>query len=223
MFYYFSALIDRAKGQSNESFLSNMRNAIDAHFSVLQRIPYGLEYVEQLDPFFLVEVTSRLFEMAPLTPSKMPDVVLREIIRIMSIVYDNCPGTQLYGQHYLSDTNLGIGRASYFLAKAKYLEMEIAEAERLLRQCMSKGSSVAETYLLLAQILLQRHQLQEASKCLDAGLGFSFQVREHPLYFLTKARMLKHEKSRKMEEAITLLKQALDLPVFKGKWPLTEN
>uniref|UniRef100_A0A7E4W4V3 Tetratricopeptide repeat protein 21B n=1 Tax=Panagrellus redivivus TaxID=6233 RepID=A0A7E4W4V3_PANRE len=200
LFYYYQALIARSEGCSHDTYLNELRNTIDCHLSVLQRIPYGLDYVEQLNPVFLVEVAARLFEIAPLTPAKQPDSVLKEIIRTMSAVTDNCPG---------------LGKPCYFLAKAKYLEMEASDAEKLLKLCINKGSSVAEAYLLLAQLLLQRHALSEASKCLDAGLGYSFAVREHPLYFLTKARMLKQEKRENYEEAITMLKNALDLPVFK--------
>lgn len=57
--------------------------------------------------------------------------------------------------------------------------------------------------------------MEEASKCLDVGLAFNFKVRDHPLYYLIKARLLK--RSKKSDEAIMMLKSALDLPAFLGE------
>nr|CAD2194553.1 unnamed protein product [Meloidogyne enterolobii] len=82
-------------------------------------------------------------------------------------------------------------------------------AEQLLRGCVNKSSDNAEAYLLLAQILVQKNELDEADKLLDIGLGFNFRVREHPLYFLTKARLEK--RANRVDQSIEQLRNALDL------------
>lgn len=179
--------------------MNNIKSAVDAHFSVLQRIPYGIEYIEKLNPAFMIDMVNKLFEVAPIASNKSLDSILKEITRITVSVVDSCPG---------------LGRPCYLLGKARHMEGDYIEAEKCLKHCINKSSTVAEAYLLMAQIYLHRRELNEASKCLDAGLGFSFQVREHPLYFLTKARMIKQEKPKQLGEAITLLKSALELPVF---------
>uniref|UniRef100_A0A915CVM3 Tetratricopeptide repeat-like domain-containing protein n=1 Tax=Ditylenchus dipsaci TaxID=166011 RepID=A0A915CVM3_9BILA len=161
-----------------------MRQAVDLHFSIIQRIPYGLDYIEAMDVTFLVEITQKLFE---------------EIERILVFVYENCPG---------------LSKPLYLLSKAKYLSNDDT-AEALLRSCIEKNTGVAEAYLLLAQIYVQKHNLDEAAKLLDVGLGFNFKVREHPFYYLTKARLDK--RAARVESSINLLRTALDLPIFSGR------
>ena len=51
--------------------------------------------------------------------------------------------------------------------------------------------------------------MDEADKLLDIGLGFNFRVREHPLYFLTKARLEK--RANRVDQSIEQLRNALDL------------
>uniref|UniRef100_A0A914CEE5 Tetratricopeptide repeat protein 21B n=1 Tax=Acrobeloides nanus TaxID=290746 RepID=A0A914CEE5_9BILA len=199
LFYYFQALIDKAENKPEESFLSNMRHAIDAHISSLQKIPFGLDYIIQLDACFLIEIATQLLDYAPIAPTKAPDVILKEISRILNIVHENCPG---------------LTKANYLLAKAKFLEMDIDGAEMLLRSCIERNNSLAEVHLLLAQIYLQKQNLEEAAKCLDVGLSFNFKVREHPRYFLIRSKMLKRQKQ--IDQAIAMLKSALSLPIFSA-------
>lgn len=56
--------------------------------------------------------------------------------------------------------------------------------------------------------------MDEASKFLDIGLGFDFKVREHPLYYLIKARLEKQ--ALRIKNSVDLLKTALELPIFTG-------
>ncbi|KAH7731473.1 tetratricopeptide repeat protein 21A isoform X1 [Aphelenchoides avenae] len=150
-----------------------------------------------MDLNFLVEVVMHLYDAAPLSPTRSPDQVLKEIERVLGTINENCPG---------------VSRVCYLLGKAKYLSDDIRAAELLLRTCISKNSGVAEAHLLMAQIHVQNQDLEEAAKCLDVGLSFNFKVRDHPLYFLTKARLMK--RTKQVEQSVALLKSALDLPVF---------
>jgi tetratricopeptide repeat protein 21B len=93
--------------------------------------------------------------------------------------------------------------------------MDIDGSQKLLNSCINKNNNIAEAHLLMAQIHVHKQDLEEASKCLDVGLGFNFKVRDHPLYYLIKARLLK--RSKKVDEAVMMLKSALDLPAFIGE------
>lgn len=64
------------------------------------------------------------------------------------------------------------------------------------------------------KIYVQKKDINEASKLLDIGLGFDFKVREHPLYYLIKARLEKQ--ASRIKASVDLLKTALDLPIFTG-------
>jgi tetratricopeptide repeat protein 21B len=188
-----------------------MKNVIDNHLSSLQVIPYGLEFLKHLNATFLLEIATLLFEIAPISPSKIMDPSLKEIERVLVLICEYFPGA---------------AKPTYLLARTKYLYMDVDGAMKLLKLCVDKNNNIAEAHLLMAQvcfdlfklmllkIYVQKQDLEQASKCLDVGLAFNFKVRDHPLYYLIKARLLK--RSKKSDEAIMMLKSAFDLPAFTG-------
>ncbi|CAD5217251.1 unnamed protein product [Bursaphelenchus okinawaensis] len=199
-YMYLEAVINNEKSPNKETFLGAMRNVVDHHMGKVHGKTYGLEYLTLLNATFVMEIVHRLFEYVPLSPSNMPDPVLKEIERNLMVLTDNFPA---------------IARLSYLLAKVKYLCMENDAAQNYLKKAIEKNNNIAEAHLLMAQIHLQKNNLEEASKCLDVGLGFNFKVRDHPLFYLIKSRFLRKEK--KLEEAIMMLKSAFDLPAFQGR------
>lgn len=46
----------------------------------------------------------------------------------------------------------GLVNTGYLLAKAKYLSNDLANAEILLKLCLDKEETIAEAYLLMAQV-----------------------------------------------------------------------
>uniref|UniRef100_A0AC35U0L9 TPR_REGION domain-containing protein n=1 Tax=Rhabditophanes sp. KR3021 TaxID=114890 RepID=A0AC35U0L9_9BILA len=197
-YYHLEAIVEKNNNKPHEIIVSCTKNGIDIHLANLQNMAYGNSYLVAINCDILISMCQTLFEIAPLAPSKVVDPTLKEVSRILAIIHSNFPG---------------IDRAIYLLAKAKFLEFEIEEAESLLKKCIDKPQQIAEVYLLMAQIQIQRRKIEEAEKYLDSGLSLNFKVKEHPLYHLTKALLLKQEK--KIDESILLLKQALTLPTFK--------
>ncbi|TMS35087.1 hypothetical protein L596_002557 [Steinernema carpocapsae] len=197
-FHFYQALIDRAQSKSADVVLTGIRNASDILLSTVQSIPFGLEYLHSFNPAFVNEMVTVLFDYAPLVPTKIPTIALRDIIRLLTTIHDTCPG---------------LTRLTYLLAKAKYLLEEVDESQRLLIKCTERSPSVAEAYLLLAQIALKKDQLEKADKYLDEGLSNNFQVREHPLFHVTKARLMKQ--SNQLEPALAQLNMARQLAVMK--------
>uniref|UniRef100_A0A183CDH7 TPR_REGION domain-containing protein n=1 Tax=Globodera pallida TaxID=36090 RepID=A0A183CDH7_GLOPA len=182
--------IREQKGASQLEAFGHLRNCVDIHFDAHRKSgTFSLDQLAKLDVTFCVEVAELFLEMAS-TVSAAP----KECERVLTAARENCPG---------------LTKPTFLLAKAKLALGETATAEQLLRICVDKNSNNSEAYLLLAQIHVQKNELDEASKLLDIGLGFNFRVREHPLYFLIKARLEK--RARRVEASIDLLRNALEL------------
>uniref|UniRef100_A0A914HIV8 Tetratricopeptide repeat protein 21B n=1 Tax=Globodera rostochiensis TaxID=31243 RepID=A0A914HIV8_GLORO len=178
------------KGASQSEAFGHLRNCVDIHFDAHRKSgTFSLDQLAKLDVTFCVEVAELFLEMAS-TVNAAP----KECERVLTAARENCPG---------------LTKPTFLLAKAKLALGETAAAEQLLRICVDKNSNNSEAYLLLAQIHVQKNELDEASKLLDIGLGFNFRVREHPLYFLIKARLEK--RARRVEASIDLLRNALEL------------
>lgn len=110
-----------------------------------------------MDLNFLVEVVMHLYDAAPLSPTRSPDQVLKEIERVLGTINENCPGKE-YSKPFKHSYHLsGVSRVCYLLGKAKYLSDDIRAAELLLRTCINKNSGVAEAHLLMAQVHPRRY------------------------------------------------------------------
>ncbi|CEF66648.1 Tetratricopeptide repeat protein 21B [Strongyloides ratti] len=199
MYYYLEAYIIKMEGKPYDVIYSVLCTAIEKHTEKLYRINYGINYFIEINCDFLIDIGYLLFEISPLTPTKTYTESLKQVVKVISLIHDNFPG---------------IDRAVYLLAKGQYLQCEIDEAENLLNKCIEKSHQIAEIHLLMAQIQVEKKNLDSASKYLDIGLSLNFKVKDHPLYYLTKALLLK--KSNQIDQSITLLKQAMKLPTFDG-------
>ena len=57
----------------------------------------------------------------------------------------------------------------------------------------TRDSSYAEAHLLLAQVQLHQGNFMNAQQSLEVGLSYNFEVREHPIYHLINAKVLKEQ------------------------------
>ena len=57
----------------------------------------------------------------------------------------------------------------------------------------TRDSSYAEAHLLLAQVQLHQGKFMNAKQSLEVGLSYNFEVREHPIYHLINAKVLKEQ------------------------------
>ncbi|XP_066900641.1 tetratricopeptide repeat protein 21A isoform X14 [Kogia breviceps] len=101
----------------------------------------------------------------------------------------------------------------YVMAQVKYLSGELENARSTLQRCLELDPTSVDAYLLMSQIYLAQGNFAMCSHCLELGVSYNFQVRDHPLYHFIKARAL--NKSGDYPEAIKALKMIIKLPVLK--------
>uniref|UniRef100_A0A914N707 Tetratricopeptide repeat protein n=1 Tax=Meloidogyne incognita TaxID=6306 RepID=A0A914N707_MELIC len=192
--------IENEKGLNNEDNQNGER-------AVLTMIRCQL--AEQQNDKQLKEINQQL-EFLQQTHSDVKEQSLFHYLLALLAKRGNKPDEQVFSHLNIAvDVHFAYNQPTFLLAKTKLGANEMSVAEQLLRGCVNKSSDNAEAYLLLAQILVQKNELDEADKLLDIGLGFNFRVREHPLYFLTKARLEK--RANRVDQSIEQLRNALDL------------
>ncbi|VDO74209.1 unnamed protein product [Heligmosomoides polygyrus] len=153
----------------------------------LAGIPFGVEYLRALDADFLMGLVYQLMDYAPLVPLKSPDESLKTTERILKIVVDNSPG---------------LSQAYFILARCLFLHSDWDAADRMIEECLQKNDTIADAYLLRAEIKLMKGHVADADSCLNTGLSFNFSVRDSSLFHLIKAKVHKHEAEHVMSEAL---------------------
>ncbi|XP_078391007.1 tetratricopeptide repeat protein 21B [Cetorhinus maximus] len=195
---YLQAVLAVDKGKEPKVIIKFLNRAIDIHFSSLEDLPLGLEYYEKLNPEFLLDIVKKLLALCPDQPvlqGQPLSPLLRQSAMILEPVVKAAPG---------------IKELLYIMAKIRYMSGNLNTAQATLQQYLQLDPSYADGHLLMAQIYLAQCNFKECSHSLEMGLSYNFQVREHPIYHLIKARALK--KMGKITEAITTLKMAISLP-----------
>ncbi|CAH8526202.1 unnamed protein product [Heterobilharzia americana] len=76
-----------------------------------------------------------------------------------------------------------------------------------VKSCLDVNPSFLEGYILVAQIYLYMSNLKAAEQILETGVANNFEVRNHPVYQLVRARLMSKQGSAKI--AIQILKQAI--------------
>ncbi|CAJ0941880.1 unnamed protein product, partial [Mesorhabditis belari] len=192
---FLGALVAKFHDNSFDQFFSNIKNVVDTHLANVPNNASGEELIKALDPAFLVDVALQLLDYAPPSPTKSPDPILKEADRVLAAVHEHCQG---------------LTEVTYLLAKVRYLSGDSDGAEKLVDKCLDRNETVADAYLLKAQIKVEKGKVEDAEQCLDTGLSFNFAVRDSCLYHLIKAKVLK--KRGEHEKAVEVLKSAVRLP-----------
>ncbi|CAJ0578453.1 unnamed protein product, partial [Mesorhabditis spiculigera] len=200
LFMFLGALVAKYKDNSFDHFFANIKNVVDTHIASVPSNASGEKLIKALDPAFMVDIVVQLLDYAPPVPSKSPDNILREAERILSAVHAHCPG---------------ITEVTFLLARVKWLGGDSDAAEKLVENCLDRNETLADAYLLKAQIKVEKGRVEEAELCLDTGLSFNFAVRDSSLYHLIKAKVMK--KKHEEEKAVDMLKAALRLPNTASK------
>ncbi|XP_041858520.1 tetratricopeptide repeat protein 21B isoform X2 [Melanotaenia boesemani] len=195
---YLRAVLAVKKRRSQEEVTNLLNEAVDAHFSSLQGLPLGVEYLEKMNPDFLLDVVK---EYLALCPSKAP-------------APGQPPAPQLQHCATLLDTVVkivpGLLHAVFLLAKVRYQSGDIDAAQNSLQHCLDQCPSHAEAHLLMAQIHLLQGNVMLCTQSLELCLSHNFEIRDHPLYHLIKAQAKK--KMGELAEAIQTLQMAMNLP-----------
>uniref|UniRef100_A0A4W3HT16 Tetratricopeptide repeat domain 21A n=1 Tax=Callorhinchus milii TaxID=7868 RepID=A0A4W3HT16_CALMI len=195
---YLQAVIAAERGQGQQLITKLLKQAADIHFLALENLPLGVEYYEKLNPEFLLDIVKKLLSFCPhqpITQGQALSLLLRQCAMILDPVVKAAPGMM---------------EALYYMAKVRFLSGKFETAHGMLQQCLLLDPSFSDGHLLMAQIYLSQGNFKESSHSLEMGLSYNFQVREHPIYHLIKARAL--NKMGNVVDTITTLKIAMNLP-----------
>ncbi|XP_061052582.1 tetratricopeptide repeat protein 21A isoform X3 [Eubalaena glacialis] len=198
---FLQALLASKKHKGEQEAAALLKEAAELHFSSMQALPLSAEYFERLDPLFLVCIAKEYLVFCPKQPRSPGQIVsplLKQVSVILNPVVKAAPA--------LIDP-------LYVMAQVKYLSGELENAQSTLQRCLELDPTSVDAYLLMSQIYLAQGNFAMCSHCLELGVSYNFQVRDHPLYHFIKARAL--NKSGDYPEAIKALKMIIKLPILK--------
>ncbi|XP_003447380.1 tetratricopeptide repeat protein 21B [Oreochromis niloticus] len=195
---YLRAVLAMKRHRSQEEVTNLLNDAVDAHFSSLHGLPLGVEYLEKLNPDFLLEIVKEYLALCPAkppAPGQPAAPQLQHCATVLDKVVKIVPG---------------LLQAVFLLAKVKYQSGDIDAAQSTLQHCLDQCPSHADAHLLMAQIHLLQGNVRLCSQSLELCLSHNFEIRDHPLYHLIKAQTKK--KTGELTEAIQTLQIAMNLP-----------
>ncbi|XP_047386282.1 tetratricopeptide repeat protein 21A isoform X1 [Sciurus carolinensis] len=198
---FLQALLASKKQKGEQEATALLKEAVELHFSSMQGLPLGPEYLEQLDPLFLVCIAKEYLHFCPKqprAPGQILSPLLKQVTVILSPVVKAVPAML---------------EPLFVMAQVKYLSGELENALSVLQRCLELDPTSADAHLLMSQIYLAQGNFAMCSHSLELGVSHNFQVRDHPLYHFIKARAL--NKSGDHPEAIKTLKMIMKLPTVK--------
>ncbi|XP_004081785.1 tetratricopeptide repeat protein 21B [Oryzias latipes] len=195
---YLQAVLAAKKRRPQEEVTNLLNDAVDTHFSSLQGLPLGVEYLEKMNPDFLLEIIQEYLALCPAkppAPGQPPAPQLQHCAKLLDTVVKIVPG---------------LLNAVFLMAKVRYLCGDIDAAQSSLRHCLDQYPSHADAHLLMAQIHLLQGNITLCTHSLELCLSQDFEIRGHPLYHLIMAQAKK--KTGELAEAIQILQMAVSLP-----------
>ncbi|KAL3836422.1 hypothetical protein ACJMK2_021855 [Sinanodonta woodiana] len=199
---YLSALLATKRHQGPEKVIQLLNDAIENHFKGLKGYPLGVEYYRLMNPDFLIQVIRLFLQFAPQTPVSAGQAVnphLKKCLQVLDPLTKACPG---------------LLEGLFLMGKVKFLAGDIESAQTTLEHCLEMESTFSDAHILMAQIYLHQNNFKLANQSLEVGLSHNFEVREHPIYNLIRARIQK--KQGEIAEAIKTLQIAMGLPGVKS-------
>ncbi|XP_067610138.1 tetratricopeptide repeat protein 21A isoform X3 [Pseudorca crassidens] len=198
---FLQALLASKKHKAEQEAAALLKEAAEMHFSSTQALPLSTEYFERLDPLFLVCIAKEYLVFCPKQP-RSPGQIMSPLLKQVSVILNPV----VKAAPALIDP-------LYLMAQVKYLSGELENAQSTLQRCLELDPTSVDAYLLMSQIYLAQGNFAMCSHCLELGVSYNFQVRDHPLYHFIKARAL--NKSGDYPEAIKALKMIIKLPILK--------
>ncbi|KAL0593486.1 Tetratricopeptide repeat protein 21A [Plecturocebus cupreus] len=198
---FLQALLMSKKHNGEQEAAALLKEAVELHFSGMRGLPLGSEYLEKLDPHFLVCIAKEYLLFCPKQPRFPGQIVsplLQQVAVILNPVVKAAPA--------LIDP-------LYLMAQVRYYSGELENAQSTLQRCLELDPTSVDAHLLMCQIYLAQGNFGMCFHCLELGVSHNFQVRDHPLYHLIKARAL--NKAGDYPEAIKTLKMVIKLPALK--------
>ncbi|KAI4489571.1 hypothetical protein M0802_011008 [Mischocyttarus mexicanus] len=135
-------------------------------------LPYGYEYLTNLNPDLCVEIGKQRLTYSVHDTSSIGkenyETEKEPLLELLEKLAEACPG--------LSNVLL-------ILSKIKMQSGKLDEAQKILKKLLdSIDSTNAEGHLLMAQILAYQNHYQLALQSLEVGLSYNFKVRDDPIY-----------------------------------------
>ncbi|XP_017279892.1 tetratricopeptide repeat protein 21B [Kryptolebias marmoratus] len=195
---YLQAVLAAKRHRPQAEVTNLLNDAVDTHFSSLQGLPLGVEYLEKMNPDFLLEIVKEYLALCPAkppSPGQPPAPQLQHCATLLDTVVKIVPG---------------LLQAIFLLAKVRFQSGDIDAAQNGLNHCLDQCPSHAEAHLLMAQIHLLQDNVILCNQSLELCLSHNFEIRDHPLYHLIKAQAKK--KKGELAEAIQTLQMAMSLP-----------
>ena len=193
-----SALLGRYTQTNAEEVMTCLNDAVDSHFRAVRGLSFGPEYLTVMNPDFVVLLVREYLMYAPNNPATQGQAIaapLKKSLMVLEPVTKACPG--------LKD-------ALYLLSKAKFLSGDLKSAVSTLQHILDNiDPTDADCHLLMAQIQLHQGNFMNAQQSLEVGLSYNFEVRDHPIYHLINAKVLKTNGN--LQDAIKTLQTALNL------------
>ena len=195
---YMNALLGRMTQASSGEVMASLNEAVESHFRAVRGLTFGPDYLTVMNPDFVVLLVKEYLMYAPSNPSTQGQAVaapLKKSLMILEPVTKACPG--------LKD-------ALYLLSKAKFLSGDLKSAVSTLQHVLDNiDPTDADSHLLMAQIQLHQGNFLNAQQSLEVGLSYNFEVRDHPIYHLINAKVMKTNGN--IQDSIKTLQTALNL------------
>ncbi|CAH8540349.1 unnamed protein product [Schistosoma bovis] len=205
---YMISVLRRKQGLSTSQILTPLNDAMELQLHKLRNVSLSLEYYELLDPDFLLQLISEYLIHAPPEPSNIGNTF--RIFNDMAYINDQYDSVLMRCLRILEPLTLsapGFQKGIYLTAYVHYMLRNTTIAISNVKKCLEVNPSFLDGYILLAKIHLYMSNLKAAEKTLETGVGNNFEVRNHPLYQLVRARIMSGQGSAKI--SVQILKQAI--------------
>ncbi|GAA49619.1 tetratricopeptide repeat protein 21B, partial [Clonorchis sinensis] len=207
---YLAAVLGRKQSSSSQNILAKLDEATELHLKSLEGCARGIHYYEQMNPDFMIQLVMEYLAQAPQQPPGMTSISmdtngegittlrhpedgpLTRCLRILDQITTSAPGYQ---------------KALYLTSYVHYLLGDSMMALTIVKKCLDLDATLVDGHILLAQVSLPYGSLKLAEQALETGLSNNFEVRNHPLYQLVRARLLTKQGNAKA--AVQILKQAI--------------
>lgn len=190
--------------------VSLLIESCEIHFKNLKTFSYGIEYLRQFDPDFLLELTGELLKYSPIqpfvsesetTPKGSLQISLKHSLNILEAIVQACPGSVL---------------AVYQLAKVEFMCGEMNAASDTIKKILNDiDPSYTNAHLLSAQIHIQFEQYQRAAQSLETCLSYDFGAHSYPMYHLLNGIIKKNQ--MQLEDALKSFQIAMNISGTEGK------
>uniref|UniRef100_A0A8D1N257 Tetratricopeptide repeat domain 21A n=1 Tax=Sus scrofa TaxID=9823 RepID=A0A8D1N257_PIG len=160
---FLQALLASRKHKGEQEVTALLKEAAELHFSSMRALPLGSEYLERLDPLFLVCIAKEYLLFCPKQPRSPGQIVsplLKQVTAILNPVVKVAPA--------LIDP-------LYVMAQVKYLSGELENAQSTLQRCLELDPTSVDAHLLVSQIYLTQGNFAMCSHCLELGISHNFQ------------------------------------------------